>query len=360
MRIYLALILIMQLSGVFAQQEFGEDSRVENQSDLEPGEDADEKIRKNFFLKADVTKTDCYVGEVIMATFKAYSRLDANSQVLKRPSLTGFSVIEMVDAYNTMPETEKYKGIFYNTHLIRKVQMFPLQPGTFTIEAAEIESVIHLYKPIDIQRRSLRNLFRRNFRNTTLVQKQLTLETPPVTIHVKPLPEKDQPEDFSGAVGNFVIDLQMADNTVNQYQPATVKLVLSGTGNLPLITDPQIEWPKGFDVTEPQVTEDINKYNYPLGGLKIFEYTVPTRDTGTFAIPPVKFSYFDPAEKKYKTISTKPLSYTVAASNKLTEVEPIETGRKKPFPLHLLYFGIIVTVIIAVIILQVVRAKKRK
>lgn len=358
MRILIILVLFFKLNGLTAQDEFG-DSRVENQSELEPGENIDQKIKKNFFLRAEVTKTDCYVGEVIMAVFKAYSRLDANSQVLKRPSLTGFSVTEMVDAYNTLPEVEKYNGIYYNTHLIRKVQMFPLQPGTFVVEAAEIESIIHLYKPIDVQKRSSRDLFRRNFKNTTLVQKQLTLETPPLTINVKPLPEKGQPANFSGAVGNFSIDMQMGDSNIKQFQPAIIKLVLSGTGNLPLITDPDINWPKGLDIPEPQVTEDINKYNYPLGGMKVFEYTIPTSDTGKFTIPPVSFSYFDPVEKKYKTIATKPLTYTVAASGKLTGIEPIETGKKKPFPLHLLYFGLIAAAIVSVIIFQAIKKRKK-
>jgi hypothetical protein len=151
----------------------------------------------------------------------------------------------------------------------------------------------------------------------------------------------------------------MPDTNIKQYEPATIKLALGGTGNLPLITDPEINWPKGFDVPDPQVTEDINKYEFPLGGVKVFEYSVPTRDTGTFTIPPVNFSYFDPSDKKYKTVSTKPLTYTVSVSEKLTEIEPIEAGRKEPFPLHYLYFGLIAVAVIAIIIFQVVRAKKK-
>lgn len=337
------------------------DTRVENQSEIAPGENVDEKIKKNFFLKAEATKTECYVGECIMATFKAYSRLDANSNVVSRPSLTGFSVIEMVDAYNTLPETEKYNGIYYNTHLIRKVQLFPLEPGRFELEPAEVESIIQFVKTEKNEKRKFKDLFRPQIQRGSVIHKELTLKTPSINITVKPLPEKEQPENFTGAVGTFSVQIQMENSKPAQYQPAVVKLIISGTGNLPLITDPEINWPVKPEVLTPQVTEEVNKYNFPLSGIKIFEYTIPTRDTGTFTIPPVKFSYFNPAEKKYKTDSTKPYTYTVVpAENRLTEIdEPIQTGKETPLPLHYIYFGVVVAAILGVIVYQLKRAAKK-
>lgn len=336
-------------------------SEVRDQSEIQPGENIDEKIHKNFFLKADVTKTTCYVGEPIMATFKAYSRLDANSQVAKRPSLSGFSVIEMVDAYSNQPEVEKYNGEYFYVHLIRKVQLFPLQPGSFTLEPAEVESVIHLRDGSNKGRglRHLRDFFRRGERNNTL-QRQVTFKTPEVNIEVKPLPEADEPERFSGAVGKFSIELKMDDSTGVQHQPLTVRLLIKGTGNFPLITDPEIEWPKGVVVSDPIVTEDVNKYVFPLSGVKEFQYVLDHSDTGTYIIPPIKFTYFDPASKSYQSAQSLPQTYSVKVA--LADRQIIDNSvfkRRTETPLHFYYLGILAVLITAVIIFFAVRRAKR-
>src|ERR1700712_475069 len=106
------LLLLLNVDKVSAQRRPQSDpfdiaNQVDDQSELKGNESVDDKIKKNFFLKADISKTTCYVGEGLMATFKVYSRLNASSRVVKRPSLTGFSVIEMVDAYNNEPDIEK-------------------------------------------------------------------------------------------------------------------------------------------------------------------------------------------------------------------------------------------------------------
>jgi hypothetical protein len=364
MRIKLLTILaLLLLSGAFAQHRpYSGQDLVDNQSEILPGESIAEKIKNNFFLRAEVSKRDCFVGEVIMASFKAYSRLDANSRVLKRPSLTGFSVIEMVDNYSSLPETEKLNDVFYNTHLIRKVQLFPLQPGDFTIEAAEIESSIHLYQERGSnagarngkEPRKARPYFRKR-----LLQKDTTFKTPPVTIHVKALPEKGQPSDFSGAVGQFRIHMRLTDTTIHQFQPAVAQLVISGTGNLPLITDPEINWPANLSVGPPQVIEELNKFNFPLTGAKVFQFSLPTPDTGRFTIPAIRFSFFDPDSVTYKEAETAPLVYTVLPSDEQTGIVNVETAKRPSFPTHYLYFGIIAGMIMIVIVVQVIRASRK-
>jgi hypothetical protein len=344
MRIAALLIFLLLTIAIRAQHTFlQDDGEVEDQSEITPGENIEEKIKKNLFLKAEVSKTECYAGENIMATFKAYTRFYTDMHVVRRPSLSGFSVIEMVDTYNSRAEKEKYKGIYYNTHLIRKVQLFALQPGNFILEAAEVEGNI-LFTESKQEGNAFKRLFsKRSFNH------EIALKTPTVNIKVKPLPEKGQPENFSGAVGQFKIFMQLPDSNIKQFRSLTAKLIISGTGNIPLITDPAIKWPVN-NVPDPQVTEEVNKYQFPLSGSKIFEYRLSSHDTGNFIIPPVEFSYFDPKEKKYKTISTKQINYKVSEADK-NEVFEIVTGKKASFPLHLVYFGVIVLIIIGVVII---------
>ncbi|MBA4166338.1 MAG: BatD family protein [Chitinophagaceae bacterium] len=315
-------------------------AQVSDQSEIKKGENIEDKIKKNFFLKAEVTKTSCYVGEPVMATFKAFSRLNASLRVVKRPALTGFSVLEMVDAYNNEPEVEIVAGKTFNTHLIRKVQLFPLQEGQFLLEPAEVESRIFL-------------------RNPNMV-KYLTLQTPPISITVKALPLKNQPDSFSGAVGNFSVELQMKDRELHQYEPAIAKLVVLGTGNLPLITDPDITWPKGVEVSPPQVTEDVNKYIYPLSGTKIFEYHLETHDPGEYKISPVSFSFFDPAQQKYQTAFTREMKFTVKKGKKKINLAEKIINNPAEIPVQYYYFGAIVLAIIGWIVYQVIRSVRKK
>jgi hypothetical protein len=331
----------------FSQDDNG---LVEDNSELQPGENADEKIKKNFFLRAEVSKNECYVGEPLMAVFKAYSRLDANSQVLRRPSLSGFSVVEMVDAYNNHPDVERYNGENYFVHLIRKVQLFPLQPGTFTIEPAEVESIIHLKRSSRPGIGKFREFFRKR-NNEASLDRQMVFQTPPVNIQVNALPLKDQPEDYAGAVGDFIVNIQMTDSVFAARDPNIVKLVISGTGNFPLVTEPHVSWPSSTEISGPTVTEQVNKYVYPLSGVKTYQFTIEHRDTGTFTIPAVKFSYFDPRTKNYKTAQSKELRYTVSAASTSRKKEAELVFRnEKQRPLHYYYFAGVALVIISLII----------
>lgn len=356
-KVFLIFLIILDCA---ASNLFGQNRIVEDNSEIFPGENVDDKIRKNFFLRAEVSKTECYVGEPLMAVFKAYSRLDANSQVVKRPSLSGFSVIEMVDAYNNQPEVERYNGQNYFVHLIRKVQLFPLQPGSFTIEPAEVESVIHLKKSSRSKSiRNIRDLFRRR-QNDAANDRQMIFQTPPVNIKVNALPEKDQPDDYAGAVGDFIVHMQMPDTSVSAREPGIVKLIISGTGNFPLVTEPHVSWPPSAEISGPTVTEQVNKYVYPLSGIKTYQFSIEHRDTGTFTIPPVQLSYFDPASRIYRVAQSKQLNYAVSPATESSDKEgQMVFKNEKQTPLHYYYFAGVALIIIVLIIYFMVRPAKK-
>ncbi len=320
-----------------------------------------DKIEKNLFLRVETSKNSCYVGEPLMVVYKAYSRLNASSQVMKRPSLTGFSVMEMVDAYDGKPEIEKLNGRSYYTNLVRKVQLFPLQEGKYTLDAAEIESVIHFIKTDEPAGKKGSGLM--SNRNPTpmfpsAVNHRTILRTEPRTITVKPLPASNQPEDFSGAVGQFNISIKVPATPIHKGDLVKIQLTISGKGNLSLITPPPIKWPKGVDTAEPTVKENINKYIFPLSGSKSFEYSFAAPDTGDYIIPAVHLSYFDPAEQKYKKASNDSITpcmfYRELKRLKLMNHLQSKLGVQPKF----YWFGCIALIIIASIIYQVVSLQK--
>ncbi len=332
------------------------DPVVQDESEILPGENVEEKTKRNFFLRANTNKTVCYVGEPLAVNYKAYSRLNSNSQVVKRPSFPGFSVVEMMETYDNKAEVEVVNGNAYFTNLIRKVQLFPLQPGSYELDPAEIETVIHFVKLVrpgklndnDAQSR-LQRLFDESVRGNayrTNVDHYTTLKTPVVKIEVKPLPVENQPADFSGAVGQFTLEVIKPKTAIRQGELISIKWVLSGSGNLQLATLPDIEWPKGIDTSEPSVKEDLNQFVYPLSGKKTFDYAVTARDTGSYVIPPISFSYFDPKTEAYKTIVTEAVSFDVAPSLKKPFFSKDAVNSLIDRPLHLYWFGAVALAII--------------
>ena len=121
---------------------------------VRPGENVADKIRKNFFIKVDVSKTDCYLGEPIVATYKLYARLRSDSRVTRHPSLNGFSVYDMIDPSEDRVSVEKVNGKNFSVHIIRKTQLIPLQAGDITLDPMELDNNIYFVKADPLQRRS--------------------------------------------------------------------------------------------------------------------------------------------------------------------------------------------------------------
>jgi len=96
---------------------------------LQKGENPLDKIKKNMFVKLEVNKTSCYVGEPVIATYKLYTRLKSESNMVKNPSFNGFSVIDLQEKNNTDYNTETLEGWDYNVYIIRKVKWYQLMEG---------------------------------------------------------------------------------------------------------------------------------------------------------------------------------------------------------------------------------------
>lgn len=355
----------VQQTGLNAMPRY-DDIDTEEESELHPGEDIESKIKRNFFLHVEVNKTTCFVGEPLMVVYKAYSRLNANSQVVKRPSLTGFSVLEMVDAYDSRPDVEMLNGQLYYTNIIRKVQLFPLQEGTFKLDEAEIESVIHFVKvdrPPD-SKEGLRKMLggsNKSKGGRSLLDYRTSLRSEPLSITVKALPADNQPPGFRGAVGNFSLAIQTPDNPIHEGDLVKIKLVVNGSGNISLLTAPVIEWPKGVDTADPVVKEVINRYVYPATGSKTFEYSFAAPDTGNYEIPAAQLPYYDPVQKAYKIATSAPLTLHVSPGIKkdLTDII-VNKGDSASGNRQLYWFALVVLIIVGWLTWQALQIRKSK
>jgi len=282
---------------------------------LKPGENVEEKAAKNIFLKLDVTKTSCFVGSPLVATYKLYTRLPSETTITNAPSFDGFSVNDL--DVNNNSSLEKYNGRLYNVYTIRKVELYPLQPGDFTLDPVIATNQITFIKSQYLNSRGgdLFDMFQ-NFGSAAIpaegqVLKNITLQSAPLVIHVKPLPQETKPADFRGAVGDFTITATLAKNNFTTDDAGTLKVTITGKGNIQLINAPEIKWPQGIDGYDAKVSDNVDKTKVPMEGSKTFLYPFTISKPGNYTIDSISFPFFDPATATYKTMKTGSFAVTV-------------------------------------------------
>jgi len=141
----------------------------------------------------------------------------------------------------------------------------------------------------------------------------ITLSSEPVDILVKALPDTGRPPSFNGAVGNFEVTASLDKSTLAANEMATVRVMISGKGNLPVVNSPEVNLPDGFEKYELKVDENINKFEAPIGGDKVFEYRFSPRKKGSYIIPSVEFSFFNPRTRTFQKSKTDSLVLQVSA-----------------------------------------------
>jgi len=282
---------------------------------LKKGENVADKVKKNLFIKLDVNKTSCYVGQPIVAAFKLYTRLRSESTITSAPSFNGFSVSELDLNNNNSSGTEKVNGRDYNVYTLRKVQLYPLQSGTIRLDSIVSDNKVTFIKAEYANSQSGDMFFNmmQNFADATspsdaVVQQTVTLKSKPVEITVKPLPEENKPADFKGAVGDFTIQSSLQKDDITTDDAGNLKITISGAGNIQLINAPRIKWPQGVDGYEAKITDGVNKFSVPMKGSKTFTYPFTCSAAGNYTIPAISFSYFDPESATYKTVTTQSLT----------------------------------------------------
>lgn len=298
--------------------------KIENEPKTEPGiledqyiregENIDKKIAESMHLRLSVSKKSCYVGEPIVATYKLYTRLKSDCNLIQNPSFNGFSVIDLQAPDVTEKYFEELNGQKYSVYVIRKSQLYPLLEGNIEIEPASVEGNVEFIKNTGKRNSGYSSFLDDPFFSET-VNSKLYLKTDSAIVNVKPLPP-GKPESFNGAVGNFEIQSKLEDDVFTANKGGKLIITIKGSGNFQMINSPEISWPKGFDTFEPEIKDDVNKISVPVTGKKKFEFEFNTNSVGDFSIPPVNFSFFDPELKEYKTLSTAPINFKVLPADK--------------------------------------------
>lgn len=260
----------------------------------------------DLFITATLSKTNVYEQEAILLTYKIYTVVDLRGfDNVKLPDFKGFHSQEVELPNDRRWGLEHYKGRNYHSTIYRQFVLFPQQSGKLTIDAARFDASVEKMEEVVDPFEAFFN------GGGGSIQINKTLMTPKLTVDVKSLPA-GKPTDFSGGVGEFTISSSINSTDVKTNDAITIKLVISGTGNLKLVSDPEVKFPEDFEVYDPKVDNKFRLINTGLSGNKVIEYLAIPRNAGTYKIPPIKFSYFDIKSRSYKTLTTEEYVVQVA------------------------------------------------
>lgn len=252
---------------------------------------------KDLFITASASKTKVYEQEAILLTYKVYTVVDLRQLYGDMPDLKGFHTQEVELPAKKTFSLEHYNGRNYHTTVWWQYVLFPQQSGTMEIPSITFDGVV-------AQRINSGDPFDAFFNGgTNYVEIKKKIVTPKLKINVAALPSK--PADFSGAVGTFTMASSINSKSVKTNDAVTIKLTVTGTGNMKLIGTPEVKFPQDFEVYDPKIDNQFNLTREGLSGSKTYEYLAIPRHAGKFTIPAVSFTYFDLKTKTYKTLKSE-------------------------------------------------------
>lgn len=252
---------------------------------------------ENVFIRTSVSKNNVYEQEAVLVTYKLYTLIDVVQCINKKmPDFNGFMKQDIEQNQNKQFSYENFNGKNYGTVVLYQVLVYPQRSGDITIDKANFEAVIRIQN-----KTQARSIFDDFFESYSNVNKNIV--APAVKVNVKALPA-NKPANFSGTVGRFTLNSNISSTQTKANEAITIKVNISGSGNMKLIKNPEIKFPDGFEVYDPKVNNNFNTTTSGISGTKSIEYMFIPRHAGNFEIPSAQFSYFDIEDKTYKTLQT--------------------------------------------------------
>lgn len=250
---------------------------------------------KAIFLRSQLDKRQVFLGEQTTFSIYLFSRgpvVDINS--LQIPKLDPFWSEEIPSSRRG--ERRVIEGVTYWVYILKRFALFPLQSGKLNIDPVRAELTTGFL---------------------SLSSRNLQLASQPLSLEVLPLPSGSPPGFSSSNVGRWKLSAEATPLKSSVGQPITLRVSLIGVGNLHDIAMPPIPSLPGMRVYDPTVTEKSSFSKRLWGGNRVLEYLLMPQKSGSYTIPSLQLTYFNPRSKKYESTSTQPISLKVTGSANL-------------------------------------------
>lgn len=252
--------------------------------------------REDLFIRLELNKRNVYKGEQIIATVKLYANPNlplTGFEEVNLPTYEGFYTQDIDIPQQINFTREVYNDKIYQVGILKKTVLFPQQTGSITIRPFSITTLVQ-------QRVRQRSFFDDFFTGLQTARAKLTADA--VTISVRDLPPA--PSSFYGGVGSFNLTSEISNTEATTNDAVTLKVTISGSGNLRLIQTPKLELSSDFDLYDPSSTDQVRINESGMSGSRTIEYLFQPRMEGEFTIPPIPFTFFNPSSGQYEQRST--------------------------------------------------------
>lgn len=257
---------------------------------------------KDLYFTAEVSKRTVYEQEPIMLTYRVHASPNVGlKRVLptQRPDLKGFWTQEI----------DLHRRIDGATGICQQFLMFPQQTGKLTIPSVSFGC--------ELVRQGSFDPFDAFFNGGGNMHEMVQRSTEEVDVEVLPLPDK--PIGFSGGVGQFSINTQLLTPETKTNDVATLRVTISGKGNLTLVKAPLVQFPEDIDSYEPKMTDKTQLSAEGITGEVNFDYTFVPRVVGQYEIPAADFIYFDTQSRDFVTLHTATIPLDVKKGQRTNE-----------------------------------------
>lgn len=262
-------------------------------------------LSKSVFLKATTNKTNVFQGEAVLLTYKLYTKIAlVNYSISKMPAMDGFWSQDLPMPKELQFRQESINGVNYNVAEIKKMMLFPQRSGTLKIDPMEGECIARIQVQRGRSNDPWSQFFNDPFFGMGQQDVQQELKSEPVSIIVKE-PSGTAPEAYTGAVGNFTFEAFLDKPETKTNEAVTLKVKVSGKGNLKLIDPPKTNLPPDIEAYDPKTADNFEVTAAGVSGSRTFEYLLLPRNVGEYKIPPIQFAYFDLSKRDWVTLSSK-------------------------------------------------------
>lgn len=258
----------------------------------------------DLFIKVSASKQRVREQEPILLTYKVYTLVGLTQLSGKMADLKSFYTREVPLPQEKTFQVETFNGRPYRTVTWQQYVMFPQATGKLEIPSITYEGLV-------VQQNRSVDPFEAFFNGGSgYVEVKKKITAPGITIQVDPLPQR--PAGFSGGVGQYTVSATLDKTQVKANDPVKLRVVVSGAGNMKLLKQPIVKFPKDFDSYDAKVTDQTKLTTQGLEGSIIYDFLAVPRHQGEFDIPAVEYTYFDTRANDYKTVRTEAFHLSVA------------------------------------------------
>jgi hypothetical protein len=256
---------------------------------------------KTAFLWIELPKTNLYINEPIVAEFRIYLRSDVHryGNLQLSPDGNGLTFSKFAEGQ----QYQRHVGSADFTVVPLSMAITPIKTGTLSLDPVNGSILLNARDPMDIG----------SFFEPQAAPQQAALAFPRVNLQVLPLPSDHVPAGFNGAVGTYTMKVTAGPTSVVAGDPITLRVEISGRGALDSLALPDLSGWENFKAYPP--TSKVNATDQlGIEGSKTFEEIVTPQNSDIKRLPPISFSFFDPDQKQYRTLTQPAVPLIVRAA----------------------------------------------